>query len=83
MSPNAKIIHDVLNNLPIEDRLAALLASIIASNPNGLAVSLRMISVTAKMSQGLSSQSRYRLAERLRDVADVLERSHAVRIDIT
>ncbi len=75
MPPDARTIQDTLRGLAIEDRLAALLMSIIECNPNALAVSLRMVAVTAKMSEGLSSESRFKISEAMRDAADVLERS--------
>ena len=42
-------IDEVLATLPVEDRLSALLISIIERNPDALAVSLTMISATTKL----------------------------------
>ncbi len=80
MPPEAKIIHDTLNGLPVEDRLSALLLSIMQANPNALAVSLRLVTVTAMLSKGLSQVNRFKVSEAMRDTADALERYHAVHI---
>ncbi len=80
MPPNARIIHESLNGLPVEDRLSALLVSIIQSNPNALAVSLRMVSVTAALSKGLSPLNKFKVSEAMRDAADQLERHQLAHI---
>jgi 23S rRNA C2498 (ribose-2'-O)-methylase RlmM len=67
------IIHDTLATLPVEERLSALLVSIIQANPNALAVSLRLVRVTATMSKGLSNINRFKVSEAMRDAADKLE----------
>jgi hypothetical protein len=41
-----------------------------------------MVAVTVKMSEGFSAVNRFRVSEAMRDCADVLERPHAVHIDI-
>jgi len=73
-------IDEVLATLPVEDRLSALLISIIERNPDALAVSLTMISATTKLSRGLSVENRIRVAEAMRDRADLLERRVCVPI---
>ena len=77
-----RVIDAALRDLPVADRLSALLISIIEHNPDALAVSFRMLNATKALSKGLSVESRIRVAEAMRDRADVLERRQAVRIDI-
>ena len=79
MPPKAEQIRKLLRDLPVEDKLAALLVSIIESNSNALAVSLRMVAVTAKLSEGLSAANRFRVAEAMRDAADLLEEPRSGR----
>jgi hypothetical protein len=69
---DAKTIHDVLSGLAVEDRLAALLITIIESNPAALAVSLRMVRVTETLSKGLSEINRFKISDAMRNSADRL-----------
>jgi hypothetical protein len=80
MPPDAKTIHDMLSGLAVEDRLAALLITIIETNPNALAVSLRMVRVTTTISKDLSPLNKFKVGEAMRDAADRLEQDHAVHI---
>lgn len=75
--PHNKQLQTMLRALPIEDRLTELVVSIMQENPHGLAVSLRMARVTGKLSEDLSTEHRFAVASRLRDVADQLERRRA------
>jgi hypothetical protein len=75
-----KTIEEVLRVLPVADRLSALLISIIERNPDALAVSLCMLNATTTLSKRLSAANRVKVAEAMRDRADVLERRQVVPI---
>lgn len=76
---NMQAIDEALRGMPVVDRLSALLVSIIEVNPGALNVSLKMLNATMALSRGLCLEDRIRIAEAMRDRADVLERTHEVR----
>ena len=73
-------VDAALRNLPVEDQLGALLIAIIETNPDALSVSFRMLNATVRLSKGLSTESRIRLANTMRDRADLLEHRQVVPI---
>jgi hypothetical protein len=66
-------VLEVLKELPLDDRLAVLVLAIVECNSAAEAVGIRLAEVTGRMSERLNRQSRYRVADKLRDVADRLE----------
>jgi hypothetical protein len=64
----------LLLEFPIGDRLGMLVMNIISHNSDALAVALRMVRITAAMSHGLGEANRYRVANKMRDEADLLEK---------
>lgn len=81
MSPDPRqAVAAALRNLPVEDQLGALLIAIIELNPDALSVSFRMLSATIALSKGLSAENRIRVANAMRDRADVLEHRQVVTI---
>ena len=52
-------VLDVLKGLPLDDRLAVLVLSIVESNPAAGAIGIRMAEVTGQMSERLGRPSRY------------------------
>lgn len=83
MSPDqARAVDQVLGDLPLDDRLVALVVSIITRKPQAIPAVLSMIAATAAMTRGLSHNNRVMIAELLRDCADHVERrQEVVRID--
>lgn len=77
MSPEQKIaaLHALLDAMPRADRLGCLVLAIIEQDSDALEVSLRMINATHRMSSRLSKVDKFRVAEKLRDTADRLERA--------
>jgi hypothetical protein len=75
MSPqNARAIDDALGDLPLDDRLAALLVSIITRRLQAVDAVVSMVAVIGAMTRGLSVANWFALAELLRDCADTIER---------
>jgi hypothetical protein len=74
MDDDRRTIERLLRGLDVADRLAALLETIIRTNPDAIFVSKSMISATMTLSSRLSLEKRFAIAEALRDAADQLER---------
>jgi hypothetical protein len=83
MRPNARKIHNTLRVLPVDDRVAALVVSLIERRPDAVDSVLSLIAAIGVLTRGLSLVNRFALAEAMRDCADVIERPRreVVRID--
>jgi hypothetical protein len=82
MSLNARIINAVLHELPADDRLAALICSVIERKPQAMSALVSMVAVIGVMSRHLSDTNRIALAEIFRGCADHIERRRVpVHID--
>lgn len=72
--PKVAELRAMLHGLPIEDQLAALLLAIIDDNNDALAVALRLTYAIRRLSEQQSAESRFKISEALRDLADKTER---------
>jgi hypothetical protein len=80
---NVRAIHKMLCGLPLDDRLAALIVSLIERKPDAVDSVLSLIAVIGVMTRGLGVIKSFALAEALRDCADVIERRRELqRIDV-
>ncbi len=78
MQRSARELDALLDDLPVADRLSMLLVSIIRKNPSAVAVSFSVLNALVLMSRGLSLEHRVRVAEAMRDRADMLEHGREV-----
>jgi hypothetical protein len=72
----ARAVHEALAHLPLPDQRDALVNSIIESaGPNGVSVTLSLISTATDMARiGFPPEQRQVIAERMRQEADALVR---------
>jgi hypothetical protein len=63
-----------LRHIETTDLVLEMIARIIESDREAMAVTSGIIELLRKMSAGLSEQRRFEVAEKLRDAADALER---------
>ncbi len=75
---STRIINAVLCELPIEDRMCALVASILSRKREADPGVLSMLAVTTAMAKLLSARERMMVAELVRDTADEIERGREV-----
>jgi hypothetical protein len=68
----ARALHNLLRDVPIAARQAALLASIIEDNPGAVNAVLAAVSVWMILARGLSADARAVIAERMRAEAGAL-----------
>jgi hypothetical protein len=59
--------------VPVPDRIAMLIGSIVEQDPNALSVSSGMLGCLVEMSRGLGQENRARLCALLRDASEHLE----------
>jgi hypothetical protein len=83
MPPDARKIMAALRSLPVEDRMAMLVMSIVEADGSALTVAKRMLNANIMMARGMSASNKFLLAELMRDAADALERwSHVERVEV-
>ncbi len=75
--------------MPYIDRICTLTASIVANDSEAVAATLGLAELIWRVSQQMSTEKRLRLADRLRDVADRLDKivtddeaPHVVRVEV-
>lgn len=74
MSPrSAYAVDEALGNLPLLDRIAALVCSVITRKPEAVKSTVAMIATATAMAKLLDGPERVALAEILRDSADEVE----------
>lgn len=74
MSPrSAYAVDEALGNLPLLDRIAALVCSVITRKPEAVKGTVAMIATATAMAKLLDGPERVALAEILRDSADEVE----------
>ena len=74
MSPNARIIHNTLCDLPVDDRAAALVVALLERRADTVDAVCSLIGVIDLLTQNMSVVRRFVTAEILRDLADRVER---------
>ena len=67
-------IHEALRGLNYDERLTALIVSVVRSRPEALASATYLVESASVMTVGLSSREKTKLALRMRDIADEIER---------
>jgi hypothetical protein len=70
-------INELIWSLPVSERCALLVGSIVEGKLGPVRPIAGLISVTAAMARMLSVTQRFQIASRLRDVADELEQQPA------
>jgi hypothetical protein len=70
---DARVLHDALVGLPLHDRLAALVCSIIADDPRAMHAAANMISVAGIMARRLSPAERAAIAWHLLATAEEID----------
>jgi hypothetical protein len=70
---DARVLHDVLAGLPLHDRLAALVCSIIADDPRALQSVANVISVAGVMAKHLPSAERAAIVWHLLETAEEVD----------
>lgn len=75
MSPEGnRAVDAALAGLSVDDRIAALVVSILTRRPQAVRAVLLMIAATVSLTRGLSHRDKVMLAECMRDAADETER---------
>ena len=69
----ARALHDVLCGLPLHDRLAALVVSIVESDPGAVAAVENLVSVAVIMARHMSPAQRTAIVWHLREKTSELE----------
>jgi len=69
----ARALDDVLCRLPLHDRLAALVVSIIESDPRAVAAICNLVSVAVLMAKHMSPAQRTAIVWHLREKTSELE----------
>lgn len=67
-------IHEALRGLNYDERLTALIVSVVRSRPEALASAAYLIESASVMSIALSKREKALLVARTRDIADEIER---------
>ena len=74
----ARAVDDALGDLPLDDRLVALVVSVITRRPEAIRAVLSLLSLTSVLTRELPLAQRIALSEVVRDVADEIERRRHV-----
>ncbi len=74
----ARAVDDALGGLPLDDRLVALVVSVITRRPEAIRAVLSLLSLTSVLARELPLAQRIALSEVARDVADEIERRRHV-----
>ncbi len=74
----ARAVDDALGDLPLDDRLVALVVSVITRRPEAIRAVLSLLSLTSVLARELPLAQRIALSEVARDVADEIERRRHV-----
>lgn len=67
-------IDTALKNLSAEDRIAALICSLVGRDTNSIRTILALLGTVSVMAQAMSDMNRYECANTIRDIADEIER---------
>jgi hypothetical protein len=67
-------IHEVMRLMSYDDRLTALVCSVISTRRDAISSAIYMVESASVMSIALSGREKTRLASKMRDTADELER---------
>jgi len=67
-------IHEVMRSMSYDERLTALVCSVISTRRDAISSAEYMIESASVMSIALSGREKTRLAHKMRDTADELER---------
>jgi hypothetical protein len=81
MPPNARKIHSMLRGLSTDDKVAALVVSLIERRPDAVDSTLSLIAAIGVLTRNLSLVNRYALSEAMRDCADMVEHREVERIE--
>ena len=74
----ARAVDDALGDLPLDDRLVALVVSVITRRPEAIRAVLSLLSLTSVLTRELPLAQRIALSEVVPDVADEIERRRHV-----
>jgi hypothetical protein len=75
---NMRAIDEALRGLSVDDKIAALILSLIEYRPDAVGAVVSLIATIGVMTRGLSQTNQVMLAELLRDCADRVERRRQV-----
>jgi hypothetical protein len=79
MSPErARAINAALGELPLDDRVTALICSVIERRPQMMPALLSMLATLRVMARYSSIENKIAFAEFMRDAADEIEHAHEV-----
>jgi len=67
-------IHEIMRSLNYDERLTALVCSVISTKREAIASAIYMVESASVMSIALSAREKTRLALKMRDTADELEK---------
>jgi len=67
-------IHEIMRSLSYDERLTALVCSVISTKREAIASAIYMVESASVMSIALSAREKTRLALKMRDTADELEK---------
>lgn len=70
---NMRAIDEMLRGMPVDDKIAMLIISLIEFRPGAVDVVLSLIATIGVMTRGLSREKQVMLSELLRDLADRVE----------
>jgi len=72
-------IHEFVRSMSYDDRLTALVCSVIRTKQEALASAVYLVESANVMSFAMSTRERLKLVSKMHDVADELERSVMLR----